>query len=110
MRFRFGSQSPETRGSVRAWTDGAYRRIRETAVELVIERCSSCHAREPLWEGLAFAPKGIHLETEEEVLKMANEIYWQSAASWAMPPGNIIWLEDEERVLLSDWHASLKKN
>ena len=84
--------------------------IHKTAVGLVIERCSSCHAREPLWEGLAFAPKGIHLETEEEVLKMANEIYWQSAASWAMPPGNIIWLEDEERVLLSDWHASLKKN
>ena len=84
--------------------------IHKTAVELVIERCSSCHAREPLWEGLVFAPKGIHLETEEEVLKMANEIYWQSAASWAMPPGNIIWLEDEERVLLSEWHASLKKN
>ena len=84
--------------------------IHKTAVELVIDRCSSCHAREPLWEGLAFAPKGIHLETEEEVLKMANEIYWQSAASWAMPPGNIIWLEDEERVLLSEWHASLKKN
>ena len=84
--------------------------IHKTAVELVIERCSSCHAREPLWEGLAFAPKGIHLETEEEVLKMANEIYWQSAASWAMPPGNIIWLEDEERALLSEWHASLKKN
>ena len=84
--------------------------IHKTAVELVIERCSACHAREPLWEGLAFAPKGIHLETEEEVLKMANEIYWQSAASWAMPPGNIIWLEDEERVLISDWHASLKKN
>ena len=84
--------------------------IHKTAVELVIERCSSCHAREPLWEGLAFAPKGIHLETEEEVLKMANEIYWQSAVSWAMPPGNIIWLEDEERVLLSEWHASLKKN
>ena len=84
--------------------------IHKTAVELVIERCSSCHAREPLWEGLAFAPKGIHLETEAEVLKMANEIYWQSAAAWAMPPGNIIWLEDEERVLLSEWHASLKKN
>ena len=83
--------------------------IHKTAVELVIERCSSCHAREPLWEGLAFAPKGIHLETEEEVLKMANEIYWQSAASWAMPPGNIIWLEDEERVLLSEWHAKLEK-
>ena len=83
--------------------------IHKTAVELVIERCSSCHAREPLWEGLAFAPKGIHLETEEEVLKMANEIYWQSAASWAMPPGNIIWLEDEERVLLSEWHAKFEK-
>ena len=84
--------------------------IHNSAVELVIERCSACHAKEPVWDGLAFAPKGVYLETEAQIIKMANEIYWQSAASWAMPPGNIIWLDDEERALLSEWHEKLKKN
>ena len=84
--------------------------VHNSAVELVIERCSACHAREPVWDGLAFAPKGVYLETEAQILKMANEIYWQSAASWAMPPGNIIWLDDKERALLSEWHKKLKDN
>jgi len=84
--------------------------VHNSAVELVIERCSACHAREPVWDGLAFAPKGVYLETDAQILKMANEIYWQSAASWAMPPGNIIWLDDEERALLSEWHKKLKDN
>ena len=84
--------------------------IHNSAVELVIERCSACHAKEPVWDGLAFAPKGVYLETEAQIIKMANEIYWQSAASWAMPPGNIIWLDNEERALLSEWHEKLKKN
>tara|TARA_Y100001968_G_scaffold295003_1_gene302050 strand:- start:241 stop:918 length:678 start_codon:yes stop_codon:yes gene_type:complete len=84
--------------------------MHKSAVELVIERCSACHAKEPVWDGLAFAPKGVYLETEAQIIKMANEIYWQSAASWAMPPGNIIWLDDEERALLSEWHEKLKKN
>ena len=84
--------------------------MHKSAVELVIERCSACHAKEPVWDGLVFAPKGVYLETEAQIIKMANEIYWQSAASWAMPPGNIIWLDDEERALLSEWHEKLKKN
>ena len=84
--------------------------VHNSAVELVIERCSACHAKDPVWDGLAFAPKGVYLETEAQILKMANEIYWQSAASWAMPPGNIIWLDDEERALLSEWHKKLKDN
>ena len=84
--------------------------VHNSAVELVIERCSACHAKEPVWDGLAFAPKGVYLETEAQILKMANEIYWQSAASWAMPPGNIIWLDHEERALLSEWHKNLKDN
>jgi len=83
--------------------------VHNSAVELVIDRCSACHAKEPVWDGLAFAPKGVYLETEAQILKMANEIYWQSAASWAMPPGNIIWLDDEERALLSEWHKKVKR-
>jgi len=77
--------------------------LHQASVELVIERCASCHARRPLWDGLAFAPKGVYLETESDVTRHANDIYWQVSASHAMPPGNVIWVEDEERTMLSAW-------
>ena len=75
------------------------------SIELVIERCSSCHAREPLWDGLAFAPKGIYLESESDVIRHVNDVFWQAAASYAMPPGQVIWMEDEERAMLAAWRG-----
>ena len=77
--------------------------LHNASIELVIERCSSCHAREPLWDGLAFAPKGVYLENKSDVLRHANDIFWQAAASHAMPPGQVIWIEDEERAMLAAW-------
>ena len=77
--------------------------LHNASIELVIERCSSCHAREPLWDGLAFAPKGIYLENKSDVLRYADDIFWQAAASHAMPPGRVIWIEDEERAMLAAW-------
>ncbi len=77
--------------------------LQTASIELVIERCSICHAREPLWDGLAFAPKGIYLENKIDVLRHADDIYWQAAASHAMPPGQVIWIEDEERAMLAAW-------
>ena len=79
------------------------------SVELVIERCSICHAREPQWDGLAFAPKGVYLETESDVLRHREAVFWQAAASRAMPPGNLIWVEDNERAMLAQWLDSIKK-
>lgn len=78
------------------------------AVELVTERCASCHAVEPLWDGIAFAPKGVVLENEADILRRVDEIYWQAAVSHAMPPGNVIWMEPEEREMLARWRAMLK--
>jgi uncharacterized membrane protein len=78
------------------------------AVELVTERCASCHAVEPLWDGIAFAPKGVVLENEADILRRVDEIYWQAAASHAMPPGNVIWMEPEEREMLARWRTMLK--
>ncbi|MGB1962943.1 MAG: cysteine desulfurase, partial [Candidatus Puniceispirillaceae bacterium] len=78
------------------------------AVELVTERCSICHAHEPQWEGLAFAPKGIVLESEADILAAVDGIFWQAAASHAMPPGNVIWVDDEERLMLANWRAMLR--
>jgi len=77
--------------------------LNNASIELVVERCSSCHAREPLWDGLAFAPKGVYLENKSDVLRHANDIFWQAAASHAMPPGQVIWIEDEERAMLAAW-------
>lgn len=98
------------RAGVDAAIYGNHDEIHTAAVELVIERCSACHAQEPLWEGLAFAPKGIYLETEAEAVKLVDDIFWQAAASHAMPPGNVIWMEDEERALLAAWRALIQSD
>ena len=84
-------------------------KIHRQSVELVIDRCSSCHARVPIWDGLAFAPKGVYLETEADVLRQVEAVYWQAAASRAMPPGHVIWVEDDERALLAMWRDMIKK-
>ena len=78
------------------------------AVELVTERCAICHARVPQWDGMVFPPKGVVLETESDILRQMDDIYWQVAASHAMPPGNVIWVEDEERAMLAKWRAMLR--
>jgi len=79
------------------------------AVELVTERCAICHAGVPQWDGMAFAPKGVRLETEAEIVAQIDAIYWQAAASHAMPPGNVIWIEPEERAMLAKWRQMLKR-
>jgi uncharacterized membrane protein len=84
--------------------------IHDRAVELVVERCSTCHARQPTWDGLAFAPKGVFLETEADVLRQADAIFWQVVASHAMPPGQMIWLEDEERAMLAKWRSVVRQH
>ena len=100
---QFGGPPRASEGS------SAAAQIHRQSVELVIDRRSSCHARVPIWDGLAFAPKGIYLETEADVLRQVEAVYWQAAASRAMPPGHVIWVEDDERALLAMWRDMIKK-
>jgi uncharacterized membrane protein len=71
--------------------------------EVVQVRCAMCHAREGLWPGLSGPPKGVILETEADVARQAREIYLQAGLSRAMPPGNITYMEPEERARLVSW-------
>ena len=80
------------------------------ALELVTENCAICHAHEPAWDGMAFAPKGVVLETEGDVVRYVDDIFWQVAKSHAMPPGNVIWIEDEQRAMLAEWRAMLHRD
>ena len=77
--------------------------------EVVISRCSMCHAETPGWEGLATAPKGVRLETPEEITRHAGEIRMQAVFSNAMPPGNITMITPEERRVLAAWTAVAAK-
>jgi len=78
----------------------------EAVRDVVQGRCSMCHAAEPVWEGIARAPKNVKLETDGEIAAHAREIYLQAGRSHAMPPGNITDLSPEERKLLVAWYET----
>ncbi|MEM6408283.1 MAG: urate hydroxylase PuuD [Pseudomonadota bacterium] len=78
----------------------------EEVADIVIGRCSMCHAREPVWDGMYWAPKGVYLETHGDIARQARQIYLQSAISHAMPPANITDLPPEDRALLARWYRS----
>jgi uncharacterized membrane protein len=78
----------------------------EAARDTVLTRCSMCHAAEPLWEGIAAAPKGVRLETDMEIAEHAREIYLQAGITHAMPPANVTYIEPDERAVLAAWYRS----
>ena len=86
--------------AARLTADPAFAEVRD----IVLTRCAMCHAAEPAWEGLAVAPKAVALETDADIARHARAIYLQAGVSRAMPPGNLTWLEDDERAVLADWY------
>ena len=75
----------------------------QDAAQIVQGRCSMCHAREPVWDGIRWAPKGVFLETESDIAKHAGQIYVQAAISHAMPPANVTDISDADRQTLARW-------
>jgi uncharacterized membrane protein len=75
----------------------------EDALWVVQGRCSMCHAREPGWEGIATAPKGVVLETPADIAGEARRIYMHAGLTDAMPPANITYMEPEERAIIRAW-------
>ena len=75
----------------------------EEAESIVLGRCSMCHAREPVWDGILWAPKAVYLETPGDIAQQAEAILLQAGLSHAMPPANITYMTDEERRALVAW-------
>ena len=78
-----------------------------SAQEIIVSKCSMCHAKEPLWENMKNAPKLVNLETSTDIINNIDSIYKQSVLSYAMPPGNISFLEDNERSLINQLYVSV---
>jgi uncharacterized membrane protein len=76
----------------------------EAARDTVMGRCSMCHAAEPGWPGIHFAPKDVRLDSDAEIARHARDIYLQAGRSHAMPPGNVSFMTEDERRLLVAWY------
>jgi uncharacterized membrane protein len=70
------------------------------AQDIVISRCSMCHAAEPVWEGIVTAPHGVRLDTPEEIRRHAREIEIYAVLTDTMPPDNVTELSDADRRIL----------
>ncbi|MCI5040508.1 MAG: urate hydroxylase PuuD [Donghicola eburneus] len=78
----------------------------EDVHDIVMGRCSMCHAAEPFYEGVLWAPKGVRLDTEAEIIRNARAVYLQAGLSHAMPPANLSYIEEEERAAIVKWYEA----
>ncbi|MBU3032020.1 urate hydroxylase PuuD [Paracoccus marinaquae] len=78
----------------------------EDVSDIIMGRCSMCHARETAYEGIYHAPKGVFLETPADIARAAREIYIQAGLTDAMPPANVSFMEPEERAQVIRWYRS----
>ena len=75
----------------------------EDVYDTIVGNCSMCHAREPFWNDMQWAPKGVYLETPADVARYADQIYLHAGVSRAMPPPPAIQIDDEARSKSVAW-------
>ena len=78
----------------------------DEASDIVFGSCSMCHAREPVWDGIARAPKGVLLETRADIARNAEQIFLQAGITDAMPPPNVAFMEPEDRAAIARWYRA----
>ena len=72
---------------------------------IIAERCVSCHAALPTQAGFAQPPKGVVLETAEQIRLHAAKIN-ETVASRYMPIGNLTQMTDDERQRIAAWFGN----
>ncbi len=78
------------------------------ALSISQKHCVACHARKPTHESFAEAPKGVALETVDELKRYAAPIHAQTVLNRAMPLGDQTAMTEEERQKLGQWVRSLR--
>lgn len=72
--------------------------------EVLQRRCVACHAAQPTQPGFAQAPKGVMLETPEQIGQHAAKIA-ETVGNGYMPLGNLTAITADERKLIATWFA-----
>ncbi|MFO1123087.1 MAG: urate hydroxylase PuuD [Hyphomicrobiales bacterium] len=75
------------------------------ALAIVQTRCAACHAAAPTDPTIKAPPKGIVLDTLENLKRYAAQVETQSIKNRAMPLGNKTGMLPEERAKLGAWIA-----
>src|SRR5207244_1937632 len=70
---------------------------------IIDQRCTACHSQHPT--KVDAAPRGIKLDTPEEIKAQATGIEQQAVHTQAMPLGNVTGMTQGERDLLGRWIA-----
>ena len=73
--------------------------------QVVQERCVTCHAEKPTFEGFQQPPAGVMLDTPERIQAAAPRIQQQVITTQTMPLGNLTKMTPEERALIGKWLA-----
>jgi uncharacterized membrane protein len=68
------------------------------------QRCVGCHATQPTQAGFAQPPKGILLDSPEQIAANAPKLA-ETVANRYMPIGNLTQMTDDERALIAAWFA-----
>jgi len=77
--------------------------------DIVVSRCSMCHAAEPVWLGIVRPPRGLMLDTPTRIRAHAGEIAVSAVWSSAMPPSNVTGMTPDERDALAGWLSSSRE-
>jgi uncharacterized membrane protein len=72
-------------------------------------RCVGCHAAQPTQAGFAQPPKGVVLETAEQIGQNAAKIA-ETVGNRYMPIGNLTQMTDDERGMVAAWFAQGAKH
>lgn len=70
---------------------------------VVQNRCVSCHSQRPTDDIFKEAPKGLFLESEQQIRAASQLIYQQTVVGRVMPLGNKTQMTEDERGLLFQW-------
>jgi len=66
--------------------------------------CVGCHAAQPTQPGFAQPPKGVLLDSPEQIAANAPKLA-ETVANRYMPIGNLTQMTDDERTLIAAWFA-----
>jgi uncharacterized membrane protein len=78
----------------------------KAAQSAIMSRCGMCHMDGPVWPGVHTAPKGVVLDSPENIRRHAHLIEINAVRSHAMPPGNITEMTPRERQVVATWLAA----
>ena len=75
------------------------------ALTIIQTRCAACHAAKPIDPTIKEAPKGVMLETLDDLRRYKDRVIMQAVNNRSMPLGNKTGMTAEERAKLGAWLA-----